>query len=105
MKKRTSPGCLQPGFFLRQIGTPMPNDLAILGAGNMAEAIARAVTRANVFRPDQIIASDPSDTRRDLFQSELHVHTTQDNREAVRGATTVLLSVKPQQMADVLAAI
>src|SRR5687768_8230933 len=83
----------------------MPHDLAILGAGNMAEAIARAVTRDGAIPPNRIIASDPSDERRDLFQSDIGILTTQDNRAAVRDATTVLLSVKPQQMAAVLSEI
>jgi pyrroline-5-carboxylate reductase len=79
--------------------------LAILGAGNMAEAIARGVTRAALFTPAQIVASDPSAQRRELFQRELNIRSTEDNREAVRGADIVLLSVKPQTMADVLAGL
>jgi pyrroline-5-carboxylate reductase len=80
----------------------MPHDLAILGAGNMAEAIARGVLRTGVLSTDRIVASDPSPQRRDLFQSELKIRATTENSEAARDAKTVLLSVKPQQMADVL---
>src|SRR6478672_10891912 len=78
------------------------HSLGILGAGNMAEAIARGVTRAGLFTPAQIVASDPSSQRRELFQRELNIRSTEDNRDAVRGADIVLLSVKPQTMADVL---
>jgi pyrroline-5-carboxylate reductase len=81
------------------------HSLAILGAGNMAEAIARGVTRAGLFTPAQIVASDPSSQRRELFTRELNIRSTEDNREAVRGADIVLLSVKPQTMADVLAGL
>jgi pyrroline-5-carboxylate reductase len=78
------------------------HDLAILGAGNMAEAIARGVTGSKLLAPAQIIAADPSPARRELFQRELNIATVEDNRDAARDAKTVLLSVKPQQMADVL---
>src|SRR5687768_6664521 len=80
----------------------MSQSLAILGAGNMAEAIARGVLRSNLLRAEQMAASDPSPQRRDLFTSELKIRATESNADAVNGADTVLLSVKPQHMADVL---
>src|SRR4051812_30154668 len=82
---------------------PMPHDLAILGAGNMAEAIARGVIRGNVFKPPQIIAADVAPARRELFTRDLGIKTVEANIEAARGARRVLLSVKPQQMGAVLA--
>jgi pyrroline-5-carboxylate reductase len=81
------------------------HSLAILGAGNMAEAIARGVTGASLFTPAQIAAADPSPQRRELFQHELYIRATEDNADAVRDADIVLLSVKPQTMADVLAGL
>ena len=83
----------------------MPHELAILGAGNMAEAIARGITTTGVLASTQIIASDVSAARRDLFQTQLSIRATQENRDAARDAKTVLLSVKPQQMAEVLAGL
>jgi hypothetical protein len=49
----------------------MPHHLAILGAGNMAEAIARGVLRSKLLAPGQVTASDPSPQRRELFATEL----------------------------------
>ncbi len=83
----------------------MSHDLAILGAGNMAEAIARGVIRSGLLSPGRIIAADPSAARRELFQNELKIEATDDNRATVGDAATVLLSVKPQHMGDVLAAL
>lgn len=71
----------------------------------MAEAIARGVIGAKLLRADQIIAADPSRERRELFQTGLNVRAVEDNREAARDAETILLSVKPQQMAEVLAGL
>jgi pyrroline-5-carboxylate reductase len=76
--------------------------LAIIGAGNMAEAIARAVLQAGVLRADQMTAADVSPQRRELFASELHIQCCASPADAVQGAMAVLLSVKPQQMPDVL---
>lgn len=83
----------------------MSEKLAVIGAGNMTEAIVRGMLGKGLFRPDQLIAADPSTDRRELFTKQLGVQTVTDAAEAVRGATVVLLSVKPQQMADVLKSV
>ncbi|HLL90592.1 MAG TPA: pyrroline-5-carboxylate reductase [Tepidisphaeraceae bacterium] len=80
----------------------MTYELGILGAGNMAEAIVRGVLRAGVLTADRVIASDPTPARRELFERELGVRTTADNVAAAAQSSVLLLSVKPQQMADVL---
>jgi len=80
----------------------MTVQLAIVGAGNMAEAITRGILRAGLIPPDQIRAADPAEPRRKLFQTELGIAATDDNRHAVQGARIVLLSVKPYQAKDVL---
>ncbi len=83
----------------------MSIELGILGAGNMAEAIAGGVIRAGVMRADQILASDVSAQRREAFTKATGVRTTSDNQELARDAAVLLLSVKPQHMVTVLAGI
>lgn len=83
----------------------MAYTLGIIGAGNMAEAIARGVIAKNLLRPDQMIASDVSLQRRELFESQLKIKAVESNLEAARDAEIILLSVKPQQMAAALAGI
>ena len=80
----------------------MQFELGIIGAGNMAEAIARAVTAGGLIQPQQIIASDVSPQRRELFSRDLGIATNQENEEVARQSRTLLLSVKPQHMAEVL---
>jgi pyrroline-5-carboxylate reductase len=82
----------------------MTYPLGFLGAGQMAEAIARGILRANVLRPEQMIASDPSPERRALFQS-LGIPTAEDNKDVARQSQTLLLAVKPYHAKDVLGAI
>lgn len=80
----------------------MATELAIIGAGNMAEAIARGVLRNKIISADAIAAADPSAARRELFSRELKIRSTEVPQEAARDARMLLLSVKPQMMADVL---
>lgn len=81
----------------------MPTELAIIGAGNMAEAIVRGLLSARVFGPDQMQAADVAPARRELFSRDLGIKAHERASEAARGAKRILLSVKPQTMKDVLA--
>jgi pyrroline-5-carboxylate reductase len=83
----------------------MQYELAIIGAGNMAEAIVRGVTAKGVLRPDQIIAADVVPQRRAIFEQQLGITAVTDNVEAAKQARMLLLSVKPQQMPIALAGI
>jgi pyrroline-5-carboxylate reductase len=82
--------------------TPMPYSLGFLGAGNMAEAIAKAAIRANILKPGQMIASDPSDTRRALFES-FGVKATTSNADVIRQSSQILIAVKPQTIPQLAA--
>lgn len=83
----------------------MTHELAVIGAGNMAEAIVRGVLAKQLLTAEQIIAADVSPQRRELFETELHVRAVAENALAAKDASQVLLSVKPQHMADALAAL
>jgi pyrroline-5-carboxylate reductase len=78
------------------------HDLAIIGAGNMAEAIVRGILSAKLLAPSRIIAADVSPQRRQLFQDQLGISAVQENTTAARGSSILLLSVKPQQMESAL---
>ncbi|HVT90609.1 MAG TPA: pyrroline-5-carboxylate reductase [Tepidisphaeraceae bacterium] len=80
----------------------MAHELAIIGAGNMAEAIARGLLSGRVFTADQLVAADVSPQRRDLFSSSLKIQTHDSPAAAAKDAQRILLSVKPQNMKDVL---
>jgi len=80
-------------------------ELAFIGAGNMAEAIARGLLRGDVLRPEQIIAADVSAQRRALFSEQLKIECVDSPAAAASQVSTLLLAVKPQQMSQVLEAI
>lgn len=71
----------------------------------MAEAIVRAVLAAKLYPANRIIASDVSPQRRDLFQTQLGIRAVEDNATVAAAATTVLLAIKPQQLAVALAGL
>ena len=75
--------------------------VAVLGAGKMGNTLIHAL-REGGLEPERIIATGrhPEPLAR-LAESE-GVGTSQDNREAVRGADMILLCVKPQVVEEVL---
>lgn len=77
-------------------------ELAFVGAGNMAEAIARGVLAAGLLKAGQMIAADPVAARRAVFE-ELGLATTEDNASAAAAAARLVLAVKPQKMDEALA--
>jgi pyrroline-5-carboxylate reductase len=81
----------------------MTFELGIIGAGNMAEAIARGVVNSGVLLPSSILAADPTPQRRELFTSQIGIHAIDDNVAVARQSQALLLSVKPQQMQTALA--
>ncbi len=83
----------------------MTYELGLLGAGNMAEAIVRGVLRCDRITNKQTIVSNPSQGRRTFFETELGVAATGDNNTVARAVKTLVLCVKPQKAAAVLAEI
>lgn len=75
--------------------------VCFIGAGNMAEALVRALVRAGT-PPASLRVTDVRPERLEFFRRELGVAGFSGNAEAVRGAGVVVLSVKPQMMDAVL---
>jgi len=75
----------------------MTHELGFIGAGNMAEAIARAAIDSGIMEPSGMIAADPDPARGQVFAA-LGVAVAEDNAAVVRGARHVLLAVKPQTL-------
>jgi pyrroline-5-carboxylate reductase len=76
--------------------------LALIGGGQMAEALIGGLLAAGTWMPEQIVATDPSQNRREALRNRFGLEVGTDNREAVAGAETVILAVKPQVLSDVL---
>ena len=77
-------------------------DLAVLGLGNMGEAILRGLSRRNDGAARTIIAFDPSPERGTALSDLRGLAMADSAARAVAAAPVVLLAVKPQVMAEVL---
>ncbi|HEY2525584.1 MAG TPA: pyrroline-5-carboxylate reductase [Candidatus Binataceae bacterium] len=76
--------------------------LGFVGAGNMAEALARGLIANKVFKAAELIASDVDPARRRKFKSALKIEVTTDNLKVLGAARSVLFAVKPQTIEAVL---
>jgi pyrroline-5-carboxylate reductase len=70
----------------------------------MAEAILSRLLAMGIYQPKAILVSDPLDTRRDFLQQQYQVQVT-DLNQAVVGAETILLAIKPQALHSAVAGL
>jgi pyrroline-5-carboxylate reductase len=71
--------------------------LGFIGAGNMAEAIARGAIDSGVLTTDQMTASDPSGDRLAAFEL-FGVQRSPGNLALIEQSDAVLLAIKPQAL-------
>jgi pyrroline-5-carboxylate reductase len=76
--------------------------LGFIGAGNMAEALARGLVENKVFKASELIASDVDAARRRKLKGALKIEVTTDNLTVLNSSRAVLFAVKPQTIDAVL---
>jgi pyrroline-5-carboxylate reductase len=76
--------------------------LAVLGAGKLGGILLRAYLKQGLFVSNQVTATVKHPERAAALAKALGIAVTTDNREAVKGADIVLLTIKPQTVAEVL---
>jgi pyrroline-5-carboxylate reductase len=76
--------------------------LAVLGAGKLGGILLRAYLKQGLFDVSRTTATVKHAERAAPLAKELGIAVIQDNREAVKGANIILLTVKPQTVAEVL---
>ncbi|MFN0199001.1 MAG: pyrroline-5-carboxylate reductase [Planctomycetaceae bacterium] len=76
--------------------------IGFIGTGRMAVALARGIIEAQVCSAEQVVGSDVSPDILQHFSEFCGARTVSDNKQVLEQATTVFLSVKPQNMGDVL---
>jgi pyrroline-5-carboxylate reductase len=79
--------------------------IGFLGAGRMATALAQGFVQAGIVRPTQIFASDVFPAARKAFGAATGAKICASNADVLRNASVIILAVKPQQAAEVLAEI
>lgn len=73
--------------------------LAVVGGGNMAQAIVRGGLDAGVLRAEGLIVCEPDSAKREFFEA-LGIRTTTDHGQAVKSRWPMLLAVKPQSFTE-----
>lgn len=79
--------------------------VGFIGSGNMGEALIKGLIEASVVPADAIYASDVRADRLKELDRLYGIQVVPDNAAVVRHADVVILAVKPQILAQVLAEI
>ena len=75
-------------------------NITFIGAGNMATALIGGLVQDN-FPPESICASDINDKQLTFLEEGYGIKTCGDNKAAISNADVIVLSVKPQMMAEI----
>lgn len=79
--------------------------IAVLGAGKLGETLVRALVEAKVVQADQITATTRHPETAERKAKSLGIRVVTDNAAAAKDADVLIVSVKPQVMAEVLASV
>jgi pyrroline-5-carboxylate reductase len=79
--------------------------IGFVGSGNMAEALIKGIIAAKIYAPENIFVSDIRLERLELFADKYGVTTVENNAELAGNSEMLVLSIKPQNMADALESI
>jgi pyrroline-5-carboxylate reductase len=76
--------------------------IGFLGAGNMAEAIIKGIIDTKIYKPDDIVLADVRSDRVGQLCAQYKVKSAAGNCELAKAVDILVLSVKPQNFAQVL---
>ncbi|MHB8910018.1 MAG: pyrroline-5-carboxylate reductase [Syntrophales bacterium] len=79
--------------------------IGVVGGGKMGGALIEGMISGGLFPAQAVTVADTDERRLEELRKAYGVNVTTDNGTAVRGAEMVILSVKPQNMAEVLTAL
>ncbi len=76
--------------------------IGIIGGGMMGEAIISGILDSKLYSPTQIFVSEPIKERRNFLKNRYGINVTENNLEVVNNCRILILSVKPQNIEEVL---
>ena len=79
--------------------------IAFVGAGAMGEAMVQGLLKQGIADKEHLVAADPSPERGQILHERYGIETTADNATAARGASLIVLAVKPQVLPAVLSSL
>ncbi len=79
--------------------------IGFVGSGNMAEALIKGIVAAKIYAPENVFVSDIRAERLEYLAGKYGVTVVGNNAELAGKVETLVLSIKPQNMADALQSI
>jgi pyrroline-5-carboxylate reductase len=79
--------------------------ISFIGGGNMGEAIFSSLLNSGGVSPADVTVSDISGDCRGCLEKKYGITVTDDNRQAAGAGEVVVLAVKPQNLAGVMAGL
>ena len=76
--------------------------IAFIGAGVMAESMIAGLLKRGLVPAQHVVASHPREDQRRKLTDRYGITTVESNREAIRDADVVLLTIKPQVLKSVM---
>ncbi|MCK5527913.1 MAG: NAD(P)-binding domain-containing protein, partial [Candidatus Latescibacteria bacterium] len=76
--------------------------IAIIGVGNMGEALVGGIVKTGLLDPARIVVFDADRERLKRVSEKWKIAAANDSAEAVRDSDVILLAVKPQTIPAVL---
>ncbi len=73
--------------------------IAILGGGNLGTSLAKGLLKSGLYKNDQILLTEKRESRISYLRNS-GFNVTSDNTVAAAGSEILVLSVKPQQFAE-----
>lgn len=83
----------------------MLDSISFIGGGVMGEAMAQGLLSKKLLSPKSITVAEPRQERRKELQQKHGLNVTSNNRDAAQACKILVLSVKPQDLDDVLAGL
>jgi pyrroline-5-carboxylate reductase len=83
--------------------TVMAIQFGMIGGGVMGEALLSRIIAQQVFPAPEILVSEPNADRRDYLAQTYGIQVTADNAQVMTATQAILLAIKPQIFAKVVA--
>ena len=80
-------------------------NISFIGSGIMGEAMIRGLVTQNIIAPGSIHAADPLQARLEELHERYGIHVSTNNTEVAEAGHIVVLSVKPQNLVEVMPGI
>ena len=77
--------------------------IAFIGGGNMGEAMLSALLGKGLTTPQAVSVGEIGESRRQYLEQKYSIAVMADNRLAVEKSEVMILAIKPQQLAGVMA--